>query len=274
MLELVRRSVAELNRAVRVGDVIDYAAGRAEFGDISPELITRDILGLVTTKDITLVYKIRGDDRGANLYLPCDLDPTLYIPKEPLTWLELVANVFDEVWADHKKEAEESSSRPKPVTTSEVRARLRSEPNPHPNLDDPQLVVSALIQLAETDRALIRKINREGERSARWVPLEILDKDIDVGDSYSSDFERISEAIDRAVKRLGRPVTAGDVQDEVDRDSSLRPTGKSNLAIVVSEAAKETIGAKGLPRRHRITRRVFRAGSIKDTSYYFNVSST
>jgi hypothetical protein len=270
VLELVRGSVAELNRAVRVGDVMDYAAGRAEFSDISPELITRDILGLVTTKDIILAGAVRGDDRGANLYLPSDLEPDLYMPKEPLTWLDLVANIFSEIWADHKKEAEGFSSRPKPITTSEVRARLRSTPNPHPNLDDPQLVVSALIQLAETNRALIRNVSREGERSARWVPLKIPDEEIDIGGSYASDFERVSEAIDRAVKRLGRPVTASDVQDEIDRDSCLRPAGKSNLAIVIAEAAKETIGAKGLPRRPRVTSRVFRAGSLKDTSYYFN----
>lgn len=270
VLDLVRRSVTELNRAVLVGDVLDFAAGRAEFSNIPPELITRDILGLVPTKDIILVSTVRGDNRGANLYLPSDLDPELYMPKEPLTWLELVANIFNEIWSDHKKEAEELNSRPKPITTSEVRARLRSKPNPHPNLDNPGLVAKALIQLAGTDNPLIRNIEREGERSARWVPLEITDVDIDVGDSYASDFERISEAIDRAVKRLGRPVTASDVQDEVDRDPSLRPAGKSNLGSVISEAARETLGMKGSPRRPRVIRRVFRAGSVKDTSYYFN----
>lgn len=270
VLELVRRSVAEFNRAVRVGDVMDYAARVAEFGKISPELITRDILGLVNTKDIILAGTIRGDNRGTNLYLPSDLDPELYMPKEPLTWLELVAKIFSEIWADHMKEAKELSSRPRPITTSEVRARLRSKLDPHPNLDDPQMVVSALIQLAETDHPLIRNIKREGERSVRWVPLEIPNEDIDIGDSYASDFERISEAIDRAVKRLGRPVSSSDVQDEVDRDPSLRPAGKSNLASVISEAARETIAVKGLPRRPRVIRRVFRAGSVKDTSYYFN----
>lgn len=270
VLELVHRSVTELNRAVLVGDVMVYAAERAEFRNITPEAITRDILGLVTTKDIILVGTIRGDGRGVNLYLPSDLDPKLYMPKEPLTWLELVANTFNEIWADHKKEAEKLSSRPKPITTSEVRARLRSMPNPHPNLDDPQTVVSALIQLASTSRPLIKNINREGERSARWVPFETINEDIDIDDSYASDFERIGEAVDRAVKRLGMPVTTCDAQDEVDRDPSLRPAGKSNLANVISEAAKETIGVKGRPRRTRIIRRVFRVGSVKDTSYYFN----
>jgi hypothetical protein len=130
--------------------------------------------------------------------------------------------------------------------------------------------VKALIQLAGTDRPLIRNIEREGERSARWVPLETIDEDIDISDSYASNFERVSEAIDRAVKRLGRPVTSSDVQDEVDRDSSLRPSGKSNLANVIAEAAKETLGVKRLPRRPRVIRRVFRAGTVKDTSYYFN----
>jgi hypothetical protein len=270
VLELVRQSVAELSRAVLVGDVLDYAARRAEFGNISPELITRDILGLVNTKDILLVGTIRGDSRGSTLYLPSEFDPKLYMPKEPLTWLEVVAGIFSEIWADHKKEAAELNSRPKPVVTSEVRARLRSKPKPHPNLADPQMVVNALIQLANTGDPLIRNISREGERSARWIPSEMSDDDGDIGDSYASDFERISEAVDRAVKRLGRPVTVSDIQVEVDRDPALRPAGKSKVANVIADAAKELIGAKGLPRFPRVTRRVFRAGSIKDTSYYID----
>jgi hypothetical protein len=111
VLELVRQSVAELSRAVLVGDVLSYAARRAEFSDISPELITRNILNLVTTEDIILAGTIRGDSRGSNLYLPSGLDPKLYMPKEPLTWLELVASIFSEVWTDHKKEADELNSR-------------------------------------------------------------------------------------------------------------------------------------------------------------------
>jgi hypothetical protein len=103
VLDLVRESVAQLNRAVLIGDVLDYAAGRAEFRNISSESIPRDILGLVPTKDIMLVGTIRGDNRGANLYLPSDLDPDIYMPKEPLTWLELVADSFNEIWAITKR---------------------------------------------------------------------------------------------------------------------------------------------------------------------------
>jgi len=270
VLDLVRESVAELKRAVRVGEVLDYAAGRAAYADISPEFITRDILGLVPTKDVILVGTVRGDPKGVNLYLPSGLDPELYMPKGPLTWLESVAHTFNEIWADHKKDAEATNSRPRPVTTGEVRARLRSKPDPHPNLTGPKSVVKALIQLSGTDRPLIRKIGRHEERSVRWIPLEVLDGDVDVGSSYASDIERICEAVDRAVKRLGRPVTVSDVRDEVDRDESLRPAGKSDIANVISEAARETLGVKGSPRRQRVGRRVFRAGSVRDTSYYFN----
>jgi len=168
------------------------------------------------------------------------------------------------------KEAEESSRRPKPIVTADVRARLRSLPVQHPNLEDPRLVVNALIQLAHPDKPIIRNVGRDGERSARWVPVGVSDDEIGVSDSYASDFERISEAVDRAVKRLKRPVTASDIQEEIDSDPLIRPIGKSALADVISEAAKETLGDKGSTRRPRVNRRVFRAGSIKNTSYYHN----
>lgn len=274
VLNLVRGAVATLKRAVLIGDVLDYAVGKAEARDISPELISHDILGLVPTKDIIIVGTIRGDSRGANLYLPSDLLPELYMPREPLTWLELVASVFNEIWAERTKIASEMNCRPQPITTGEVRARLSSLPNPHPNLDDPRLVVNALRQLAHTDSPLIRNVKEEGQRSARWVPLATLDEEIDLDNTYASDFERVSEAVDRAVRRLGRPITVDDIQVEIDRDTSLRPAGKSGLARAVSEAAKMTIGDKGAPRRPRVTRRVFSAGSVKDTTYYYNDSET
>ena len=270
VLGLVRATVMKKKRAVLVGDVLNFATDKPECGDIVTEQITRDILGLVSTRDILIVDTVRGDNRGTNLYLPSDLDPVLYMPKEPLTWLELVAKIFGDVWEEHKKQAGAMNQRPRPVTTNEVRAHLSALPAPHPNLDNPKLVVNALLQLAGTDRPLIRNIDREGEKSARWIPLNILDDEIDLDNTYASDYERVSEAVGRAVKRLGRPVTVIDVRDEIDRDSYLRPAGKSSIASILSEAAKETPGVGGLPRRSRAKCWVFRAGKLNDKVYYYN----
>jgi hypothetical protein len=89
VLQLVRDTVFVIGRAVRTGEVLDYAARLSDGFDISPELITRDILNLKETGDLLLVESTRlRDNEGKNYYLPSDLDPSDFTAARPLTWLE------------------------------------------------------------------------------------------------------------------------------------------------------------------------------------------
>jgi hypothetical protein len=88
VLGIVYRAVKHYGRAVRTGDVSDFVAGLQDTVNIEPELITRDMLNLSRTGEITVIRTVRGDEKGINLYLPSDLDRDSYMPTEPLTWLE------------------------------------------------------------------------------------------------------------------------------------------------------------------------------------------
>src|SRR5215213_1354841 len=148
VMELVCDAVKHLGRAVRIGDVLRYASGRPEARGLDASAITLSVLSLLHTKDLQVVGVIRGEEKGNNLYLPSGLDPALYKPAGPLTWLEEVACAFDEAWSDHLKQAEEDNRLPRPVSTGEVRAKWAASPNADPKSRESQPVVNAMATLA------------------------------------------------------------------------------------------------------------------------------
>src|SRR5205085_12560577 len=129
VLGIVYRAVEHFGRAVRTGDVLDFAVGLQDEVNIAPELITRDILNLSWTGELTVVGTVRGDEKGINLYLPSDLNPESYMPTEPLTWLEEVAQAFTELWEEELNRATGEGRRPRPISIEQVRSRMASFPN-------------------------------------------------------------------------------------------------------------------------------------------------
>jgi hypothetical protein len=276
VLQIVRDSVTELGRAVRTCDVLDYAARHPDECAISPELITRDIMNLKNTGDLRLVgVALRGDSGGRNYYLPLDVDPVTLGAKQPLTWMEEVATSFRELWEERAQEAAASNRLPRPVSAFDVRARMMSVPEPHPNLQKRMYLVNALTELSETGSAIVRKIRRPGQRAVLWAPSELSDDQIDVGDLFISDMERTGAAVARSVQRLGRPVSVKDIKAEINFDRTLQPAGLASLACAVSEASRlhMQVKRKGETTRYAFKHvRVFRVGRIGNDSYYYHSS--
>lgn len=268
VLGIAYRAVEHFGRAVRTGDVSDFVAGLQDEVNIEPELITRDMLNLSRTGELTIVGTVRGDEKGINLYLPSDLDPDSYMPTGPLTWLEEVAQAFTELWEEELNRATGEGRRPRPISIDQVRSRMAASPNPHPNLSILCYLPNALMQLAETDDALIRKVERPGKRSLMWAPVDLKDGALDLGDAYASDAERVAGAVERAYGRLKRPATVRDVRDEIEMDPALAPAGKLQLRSILSDISKETIDAGDGGRRPRVTRRCIYVGKVDGASYY------
>ena len=125
VLCLVRATVETLGRAVRIGDVLEHAAGKSEAGGLTNEEITHDVLSLKETGELRVIGSpLRKDDKGINLYLPSELNPEDFTPSRPLTWLDEVAKAFYELWGERKKQASLANRLPRPVATGEVRAKL------------------------------------------------------------------------------------------------------------------------------------------------------
>ena len=269
VLGLVRKTVAELGRAVRTADVVEYAASSPTAADLPPHLIMRDILNLKETGELRLVGSVRGDGKGINLYLPVELNPEDYLRPSAPTWLEGVASAFNELWDEHVAQATADGRKPRPLSTGEVRARLSTSSQYAENLADPIILVNAMQQLSRTKNPVVRKIKRPKQKAVLWAPAGVEDSALDAGDAYASDTERVSEAVRRAEQALARPVTVRDVQDQIELDPSLLPTGSSRLISVLSEAAKERIASgKDGRRRSRVVQHVHRIGKVADVSYY------
>lgn len=274
VLGIVYRAVEHFGRAVRTGDVLDFCSSLGDEINIDPEFIARDILNLADNGELAVIGTVRGDENGTKLYLPSNMNPDSYMPREPLSWLEEVAKAFGQLWEEEVNRATNEGRRPRPIATGEVRARLTLSPNPNPKLDTLCYLPNALSQLADTKDALIRKVERPGKRSVMWAPVGMKNDALDLGDAYASDVERVAGALERACRRLGRPVTVSDVRDEVEMDPSLQPAGKLQLRNILSDISKEKIDAGDGVRRDRVTRRCFYVGKVKGASYYCHDAGT
>jgi len=272
VLKLVRATVEQLGRAVRVGDILDYAESNPETEGLTNEEITHDILSLKETGELGVIGSpLRKDDKGINLYLPSDLSPEDFTPSQPLTWLDEVAQAFNELWEERKKQAAAANRLPRPVTTGEVRAKLLASPQPHKNMQKSQPVVSAMIALSETSAAVVRKVKRKGQRASLWAPRDLPDEQLDIGDAYATDSERVGEAVRRAVERLGRPVNLRDIKIEIKFDLALQPAGNSNLFEILTDTSKRRIDKTGGALHERVNRRFFRVGRVDGESYYYHL---
>jgi hypothetical protein len=267
VLAFVRALVEELDRAVRHADVVEAAEERDEFPELTAELIGRDLQNLTRTGELEVVGKVRGDGRGRNLYLPADLHPTEYAVEEPLTWLEEVAAVFEALWKEEATAATAEDRKPRPLSTGLVRSRLAREKPGLEQLEDPQLLVNAMRQLAGSSRPVVQAIRRPNEKALLWAPVDVDGERLDVGDAYATDSERVETAVIGAEERRGRPVTIQDVRDEIEMDPTLRPAGSQNLHVILWDVAKETVdhGGERRPRQHQ---RVVHLGRVEGKAYY------
>jgi hypothetical protein len=131
-------------------------------------------------------------------------------------------------------------------------------------------VINAMIQLSQTDSALIRKINRPGQKASLWAPIGVPDEQLDLSEAYANDSERIGAAVQRAVERLGRPINIRDVKEEIRLDAALHPVGTSNLYEILSDTSKELIDMGDGTRRERGLRRIFHVGRINGDAYFYD----
>jgi hypothetical protein len=268
VLALVNEAVRFYESAVRCCDVVQYATQAGEMHDLTTAQVSQAMRNLVDTGELRIVRQVRGSARGFYLYLPSDLPTEQFETDRTMSWLEEVAEVFTGIWEDRMREADATGALPRPISTPEVRRCLKLLPHPHPNLQDQRSVANALLRLATTKRPLIRQLKRDKFRTTMWIPAAAGVPEHAVAQGFANDTERIGEAIRRAGRRLRRPVTRRDIDDEIGRDHSLRPNGISSTARVLMEAAKETIAAGKGGRNARRLQFVHHVGLADGASYY------
>lgn len=270
VLEQVRAAVDKLGRAALIGEILQHIAEETTLDNVTQPEITHSIFSLKETGELRVIILGRGDERGTNLYLPAELNPDDYTPSQPLTWLQTVAGAFEELWQERVSQATAANCLPRPISTGEVRSRLLDSPIQPKKSQKAINIINAMIQLSQTDSALIRKINRPGQKASLWTSVGVPNEQLDFSEAYANDSERIGAAVRRAVERLSRPVNIRNIREEIGLDAALCPTGTSNLYEILADLSKELIDFGGRTRQPRGLRRIFHVGRINGDAYFYH----
>lgn len=214
VLKLVQIAVIENNRALQMGEIIEFAKDFAEYEKLEPKLISRSIMSLKETGELIKI-SMRGNEKGFGVYLPKEFNPDDYLSQEPLTWLEFTLNIFDEIWKEHLLHAQNSNTKPLPISTREIREKIIESKQFAEKLSDSTTLINAMQQLAKTNKPSLRKIKRPNEKTLFWLPMNIKDSEVDLGNFYIHDAERLEEAVRRAGIRFSRPVNLSEIKEEV-----------------------------------------------------------
>lgn len=271
-LAMVERLVREAGRAVSARDIIDAVLA----GESIPAARTqpmRDRVGrhlheLVRDGRLQLLTdprKSRGNGGGGRLYLPSALDPCEFAVRTPTNFADAVVAAFDLEWQRACREARQENRRPRPLTTGEIRARLRRE---WPDWEGPNMAVvlsGTLITLATRKRhPVLARTRLPGSRQWGWLPRSAAQLEGTVTVAYPNDSVRVQEALRRALARAGvLAVNQRAVVAEVERAPELALTGKISVAFVLSGLARD--GDTPGRRRHPV---VFRVGAVNNRPYY------
>jgi hypothetical protein len=266
---LLRTAVVESGKALKMGEIYEFAKKHEEFNDLNPTYIANDILSLKQTGEV-MVIPIRGDSKGFGLYLPADFNVKNYLPEEPMSWLEFVLSIFNEIWGEHLSVAvNNNGSLPFPVTTGEVRTKISASGKFGYKLDNPKDLISAMQQLAQTRNPKLRKIKRRGQKAILWIPQEVEENEVNLGQAYAHDTERIEEAVRRASARLDRPVNIWEITEEIDNDPSIKPLSSKSYQILISDLARRNTWRNRIRGTVKTTVKVQQVGLLSGRAYFF-----
>lgn len=263
VLELIKLAVRENGRGLKMGEIQYFAKGHIAFSHLSDEEISRDALSLKQTGEL-IAISIRGDRDGFYLYIPASFNKKDYLPEQPITWMEFVLAKFNEIWEEHKIRAVSENTKPFPILTGEVRAKIAESGKYEEKLKNPKTLIAAMQQLARTSNKSIRRIKRSKRKAVFWVPNGVVNEDINLSEAYANDSERIWEAVNRCVLKLDRPVNVFEIEEENRIDPSLETESEKNIHILLSDATRnKTSRKKGLR-----WKRLYKVGTIAGRSYF------
>lgn len=273
VLELMHGAVRHLGRAVRVSDIMRYAATQDCVTQFTRTQMVTAIGYFLKTGEVVIAKKLRGGGKeGRHLYLPADFGDELIDNHAPLNWFETVAAAFDEVWRERLHEAETRGRRPRPVTTRDVRAQLAASYSEMLQQQNEAAVINALLELSKHSQPLIRSISKRARKALFWSPVHIPDSALDLDNSYASDFARIGEACLRAVARHGRPVLLSEIAAEVKADSALELVSRRSLSQVVTGCV-DYLDADGINKAGKYTKQHLQSvGQVGNKAFYYHAS--
>jgi len=161
--QIVRRLVEECfarkhRRPLRSGDIKEYANAVDYARHLTSADVQSALASLLRTGDIQdLGRQPGGGHRGCRLFAP--LGSTVRTGDADTTWLSHLYQVFQQVWQARVAEATAENRRPRPPSTGDIREAVRASGAFLDRLEDPQLLINGVRQLA---RSLSRPVRRSG----------------------------------------------------------------------------------------------------------------
>ena len=280
VLSLCGRAALQHGRAVRSGEVWDYAVthapGDVEVGALTRTNVTHDLQSLTTTRLVVVIGTLRGENNGSNLLAPSSFVSanTSWMPAEPLTWLDYVADAMGRMLTIAGRDT---------FTAKELRAFLAQDllaraadhrPTPVGDLR-PLQMRGALIALANPNDPVVRQV--PGRRGV-WVlatKAPAADTASVAPTPFASDADRILEAARRVTEQRGSPVvTVHDIRDALAADPHLALSNGKSLAAALTDLAKNRITTGTGRTAARRVQRVRRAGLVDGNTAYWVATGT
>ena len=216
------------NRPVRCHDVANYAKA-AKITEIAHIQIVHNMWSLSTTGELKIIGRTQNDGFGSALFLPSELNLSDVNPIGILTFADLVVDLFDRMWQERVEESKTNNRLIRPILTPEISKRLKQLNNREMSARSNSEITSLLNHLADNVNPKIRFIVQPNGMKL-WVCASAKNKELDLGNIYSSNALKIVTAVERAYLRAGKqPVSAREIKKELTLDKSLALTGKMNL---------------------------------------------
>lgn len=263
---MVREAVLNIGRALKMGELLDFAKDYPLLRESDSVAIRQDVLSLRQTGEL-LAIKVRGDSQGFTLYLPTDFPVKEYLSSEPASWLEFVLSLFRQIWEEHKFEVNQNNPLPLPITTGEIREKIRVSGEFGEKLTNPKDLISALQQLARTRDPRITKIHRSGRKAVLWIPADVSQNEVNLGIAFAHDTERIEEAVKRACALYDRPVNVWEVSEQIKSDPSLKPISNVRYATLITDLAKRV--PEQSKHLGRVKSKIYHIGILKGRGYFY-----
>lgn len=265
---MVREAVLKMGRALKMGELLEFAKSYSLLSESDGVSIRQDVLSLRQTGEL-LAKRVRGDSQGYTLYLPTDFKVEDYLPPKPASWLEFVLSLFHQIWEEHKFEVNPKNPLPLPITTGEIREKIRASGEFSEKLKDPKDLIAALQQLAQTRDPRIVKILRPGQKAILWIPIGVKVNEVNLGIAYAHDTERIEEAVKRACVRHGRPVNVREISEEIKADLSLEPVSKVPYATLISDMGRRSTDKSRRTTSGRVNAKFHHVGLLNERGYFY-----
>lgn len=235
VIGLVKGAVMSYNRAVKLGDLQTYIESIGGAGSLDGRKLTVTLARLVHGGELYIAKQGRKDKHGGNFYLPTGIDAVGYIENLPPSWLDIVWQAFQELWAKRKTEFESELRLPEPLSTEEVEAFIIERFGKAVFPPEKTATAYALAYLCKPKpEPVIKKLRRSSFGQCLWIPKCVSANHYNQFGTAKNKSETVNLMVQSAVQKYGRPVTANEITQAAKEYSKFQKHRRISLEYLIN----------------------------------------